>query len=315
LNFNKTTLISLFLPAVIFFIISPAHSAAFDVKGLENGVRPGDVTLVTVRSSSELDWVTGRLEGKKLYFKKEGPFIFTTLIAFPMDKKRGEYKLYLRASGKEAELAKTVMLNVMKRDYRLERLKLPKNMVEPGEKQLERIRRENRALFSVKRYISKKRYWEGDFIRPVKGKIAGNFGVRRILNGVSKSPHSGNDVRAPAGSKIKSPNDGRVIYVDNMYYGGKTIVIDHGHGLSTLYMHLSKIFVNHGQEIKKGQIIGLVGSTGRSTGPHLHWGAYLYGEKVDPASLLGLSVDEVITAEFPVPGKRERLSHEQLGGN
>lgn len=312
---NKQKISFLLVLAAIFFLVLPAYSATFEVKGLEKGVRPGDVTLITVVCSSELDWVTGTLEGKKLLFKKEGDNIFTSLLGLPMNKKPGEYKLYLRASGREVELAKTVTVNVKKREFRVERLKLPKNMVEPGAELLERIRRESQALRNVKNFISKDRYWEGEFIRPVKGRIAGNFGVRRILNGINKNPHSGNDVRAVAGSRIKSPNDGRVIYVDNMYYGGKTVVIDHGHGLSTLYMHLSRIFVNHGQEVKKGQTIGLVGSTGRSTGPHLHWGAYLYGEKVDPASLLGLNVDEAIMAESHLAEKGEDNSSDQLGGN
>jgi len=299
------------LLATMLFISPSAYSATIEVTGLENGIRPGDVALVTVKSTAHLDWVTGTFDGKKLLFKKEGHFIFTSLVGLPMDKKVGEYRLFLKGSGEKLDIAQTIPVNVKKRDFRVERLKLPKKMVEPGEELLERIRRESQSLNNVKQYISKERFWKGDFIRPVKGRIAGNFGVKRILNGINKNPHSGNDVRAAAGTRIKSPNDGKIIYVNYMYYGGKTVVIDHGHGLSTLYMHLSKIYVNHGQEVKKGQAIGLVGSTGRSTGPHLHWGAYLYGEKVDPASLLGLNVEELFTAE----SQSEELPQEQLGGN
>ena len=227
----------------------------------------------------------------------------------------GQYSLFLSAKGENISIVRTVVFEIKKRNYNIERLSLPRKMVEPGKKLLKRIRRENVAIFKAKKVVSKERFWEGDFIKPVKGKIADNYGARRILNDVQKKPHSGNDIRAFAGSKIKSPNGGRIIYVDDTYYGGKTVIVDHGQGLSTLYMHLSKILVNHGDRVKKGETIGLVGSTGRSTGPHLHWGAYLGSLKVDPASLLALDINRHYIDDKLASDKSGYDNSDPLGGS
>ena len=281
---------------IVLLLIAASSSYAktagggLQVEGLSYGVRQGDVALVTVRAPSDLDYMTGKFEGKKLLFHRDGETEFTTLLGIDMDLTPGEYELSLTGKGIDMMVMKTVTFNVMERDYDIERLRLPKKMVSPGEKLLKRIRKENLVLHKVKKIITGKRYWDGEFIAPVDGRLADNFGARRILNGVAKKPHSGNDIRAQAGTEISSPNDGRVVYAGNMYYGGKTVIINHGHGLSTLYMHLSRVFVKYGEKVSKGDVIGLVGSTGRSTGPHLHWGAYLNGIKVDPASLLSLEV-------------------------
>ncbi|MDT8316714.1 MAG: M23 family metallopeptidase [bacterium] len=285
------------------------------MQGLEDGIRQGDLAFVTVKNSSKLDYLTGKLEGEKLLFQRDSESSYSTLIGIPMDKKPGEYKLFLKGEGVNDSIIRTVRFEIKKRDFNIERLSLPQKMVEPGEELLKRIRRDNVAIFKAKQIASKERFWRGEFIKPVKGKIANNFGARRILNGVDKKPHSGNDIKAGKGSEIKSPNDGRITYLDDTYYGGNTVIIDHGQGLSTLYMHLSKILVNHGDSVKKGETIGLVGSTGRSTGPHLHWGAYFDGFKVDPASLLVLDIDSPNSYGGIASNKKGYEDSDRLGGN
>lgn len=131
--------------------------------------------------------------------------------------------------------------------------------------------------------------WKNGFDIPLKGTISGNFGNQRIFNGIPKNPHSGTDIAAPEGTPVKAAGDGYVVLNgSNYFYGGNMVIIDHGEGLQTIYMHLKKSAVKEGEYIKKGQVVGYVGKTGRATGPHLHWGASLNNVRFRPHSLMDL---------------------------
>ena len=131
--------------------------------------------------------------------------------------------------------------------------------------------------------------WKNGFDIPLKGTISGNFGNQRIFNGIPKNPHSGTDIAAPEGTSVKAAGDGYVVLNgSNYFYGGNMVIIDHGEGLQTIYMHLKKSAVKEGQYVKKGQVVGYVGKTGRATGPHLHWGASLNNVRFRPHSLMDL---------------------------
>ena len=135
-----------------------------------------------------------------------------------------------------------------------------------------------------------KSYWKRGFIRPVEGRISGKFGGQRIMNGKKMNPHAGMDIAAPEGTDVKAAGDAIVtLTADNLFYSGNVVILDHGAGLQTIYAHLSKMEVTPGQKVKKGEVIGKVGKTGRVTGPHLHWGASLKGVKFNPESLLSLT--------------------------
>ena len=176
------------------------------------------------------------------------------------------------------------VLNIKKREWETQKINnLPSKMVTPSKESLEIIRNNNIAI-SLARNIDTNEIWFMDnFIWPVKGTITGTYGTKRILNGQTKQPHYGIDIAAPRGTKILAPARGRVSLSDtNLYYTGGTIILDHGHGLSTAYLHLNKLNVLVGDEVQKGEVIGYVGSTGRSTGAHLDWRVNWFKVRIDP---------------------------------
>lgn len=173
-----------------------------------------------------------------------------------------------------------------------QRLTLPKQMVTPTKpeivKQIERDRKRLDQVFKRRQPV----LFSPPFLRPVDGEVISAFGLRRILNGIPKSPHNGIDFRAAAGTPIKAMVRGEVALAEDLYYTGKTVILDHGGGLFSLYAHLQTLAVTPGVLVDTGKIIGTVGSTGRSTGPHLHMGTRLGKARVDPLALLALFADE-----------------------
>ena len=159
------------------------------------------------------------------------------------------------------------------------------------EEALKRVKLEQDKIGKVWDIFTEENLWEGNFVKPVEGKLSGDFGLRRIINNEPRSPHTGVDVDAPEGTPVYAPNHGRVVFVDELFFSGKSLVIDHGFGLFTMYFHLSEILVAEGDNIKKGQLMAKVGKTGRATGPHLHWGMRFSGARVNPASIINLPLE------------------------
>ncbi|NCU73400.1 MAG: M23 family metallopeptidase [Candidatus Fonsibacter ubiquis] len=160
-------------------------------------------------------------------------------------------------------------------------------MVTPDQDSLEIIKKENDLIKNAQLINSDFEFFFSGFNKPVDGVISGIYGSQRILNGKPRSPHLGIDYAVPKGTEIKSPADGYVSLAERgFYFTGDSIILDHGHGVSTIYAHLDEILVKKGDFIKKGQIIGKVGSTGRATGPHLHFGMNWFGTKIDPELIL-----------------------------
>jgi murein DD-endopeptidase MepM/ murein hydrolase activator NlpD len=167
-----------------------------------------------------------------------------------------------------------------------QKLSLPTGMVDLSQKRVSQVREDNRTLGDILATRSRERYWEEGFLLPVQGRITTRFGIGRVLNGKPRSSHSGVDISGKKGKPVKGSNNGRVLLAGDFYLSGKTVVVDHGWGVSTIYAHLDRIDVREGQDVKRGQVLGTVGSTGRSTGPHLHFGAFIRGSKIDPLQLV-----------------------------
>ena len=181
-----------------------------------------------------------------------------------------------------------IIKKVFKRKYNIQRIDgLPENKVTPPESVYKRIKDENGRIGKARAINSDLTFFTAKFIMPVEGIISGVYGSQRILNGKPKWPHYGIDIAAKKGTKIKSSGSGIVTMAeDDLYYTGGTIIMDHGHGISTIYSHLEDIMVNVGDEVKQGDIIGTVGSTGRSTGPHLDFRVNWFQTRLDPMSIL-----------------------------
>lgn len=220
------------------------------------------------------------LDGAELTVDEEGRFLF----GFDRDHK-GEAVLTVHAPGGSAE---THTLKLTPRDYQIQRIDgLPPKMVTPDQETLSRIAAESAKLKAARGHDTlMDGFWQ-DFHWPAQGPISGVFGSQRVLNGEPRSPHNGLDIAAPRGTPVVAPVPGIVrLAATGYYYTGGTVVLDHGHGLSSVYVHLDRVDVTEGAELASGDVIGVVGATGRVTGPHLHWGVNWRDVRLDPALLL-----------------------------
>ena len=160
-------------------------------------------------------------------------------------------------------------------------------MVNPDPQDLERIRGETASMRAE--YVRFSAATEPlPFLQPVTGPLSSSFGRRRVLNGERRSPHSGLDIAAPDGTPILNPAPGIVTLTGNFYFNGQTVFVDHGQGLISMMCHLSQIDVVQGQSVARGDLLGLVGATGRVTGPHLHWSVSMNGNRIDPVQVMAL---------------------------
>ena len=174
------------------------------------------------------------------------------------------------------------------RDWPVQRVNgVPPRTVDPPPAIAERIRREQARVAEARVRDDARADFARPFLRPVEGRISGRFGRARVYNGKAGAPHSGMDIAAPAGTPVRAPAAGIVTFADpDLYLTGGTLLIDHGHGISSNFLHLSRIDVQVGDRVEQGQAIAAVGSTGRSTGPHLHWGMSWCDVRIDPQLVL-----------------------------
>jgi len=246
-------------------------------------IGPGDILLITVKNAGGP--VDGTFNGKKIFFNPIQAS-YEAVVGIDLLTEPGKYDLNITSAGRTFARA----VKVSKKRYPIQRLTLPKDMVELTPENEARVEREQKKMAALWPNFSD-RYWTGNFMNPREGEIKTQFGVRRFMNNIPKNPHTGVDVLAEEGDEVRAPNAGAVALVDMQYFSGNSIVLDHGQGIYTMFFHLSKILVTPGQQVNKGEVIGLVGSTGRSTGAHLHWGARLQGARVDPLELIQLKLE------------------------
>jgi len=201
------------------------------------------------------------------------------VVGLPLDVRPGSHELRVQIGGE----TKTQDFVVKKKKYPVQRITLKdKSKVQLSAADEARAEREIAVIMELKRHWRAAQDTDLAFVLPAEGRLSGHFGLRRIFNGELRSPHVGLDMAVERGTPVKASAQGQVLAVDDYFFNGKTIFIDHGNGLITMYCHLDLIEVKAGETVSKGQLIGLSGETGRATGPHLHWSVVLNGAMVDP---------------------------------
>ncbi len=210
------------------------------------------------------------------------------LVGIDLDQRPGRYLMDVEADLGTTILRESRPLVVAARRFPTRTLRVNPAFVNPTPSELARIRADQTFLADVYARPAAMRLWSEPFVRPVPHDANSSFGTRSVFNGEPRSPHGGTDFLSPSGTPIKAPNAGRIVCARNLYFTGNTVIIDHGLGAFSMLAHLSRIDVQEGDHVRGAQIVGLVGATGRVTGPHLHWALSVNGARVDPLSALSL---------------------------
>jgi murein DD-endopeptidase MepM/ murein hydrolase activator NlpD len=254
--------------------------AARCVPDLPESVAQGALVVGRIAPHCEV-----RFGGRKLRVDADGTFVFGV--------GRDDPPAMKLQAGPEGAAQRTFELRVVPRRWRIERVDgVPESTVNPPPAIAARIRDEQARVARARERDDARQDFRFGFVRPLAGRISGVYGSQRILNGTPKDPHYGLDIAAPTGTPFVAPAGGIVTFAaPDLYLTGGTVLLDHGHGLSSVFIHLSRIDVGVGEHVEQGEVVGAVGATGRASGPHLHWGFNWFGVRLDPGLLLGESSD------------------------
>lgn len=252
----------------------------------------GSPVLFRVTTPKAVRTLSGTWLGHEIAFSSDANRkSWFALAGVSLETKPGSYTIALQA---ETTAGPTISFQkkfrVQRQRYPRVPLKVPDRYTAPSPEDLRQIEHDKEIKVEVLKTVSAGREWEGSFAPPVKAGISDVFGVERVFNGTVQSAHQGLDFRVPTGTPVAAVNRGRVVLARPMFFEGNWVVIDHGQGLLTLYLHLSSFSVKEGDEVSKGQPIGLSGGTGRATGPHLHLAVRWQGVYLNPQVLLQLKL-------------------------
>lgn len=258
-----------------------------DITVSSHTIPQGDLSLIRIMvKTGEKPHVTWR--NREIYLVPNSrKTVWQGFLVADLTERPGYYKALIKISpsGKERELD----IEVVDKDYGVRRLTLPKKMVDLDPETLHRVKKESRIMKKLWDTPATAPLWSGPFLKPVPGKVLGPFGRKSVINDQPRSPHSGIDLKAKRGTRIKVINRGRIALTADHFFSGRSIVTDHGGGIMSMYFHLEEILVQQGDMVRKGQVIGLVGASGRATGPHLHYGVRINRARIDPMRLMELS--------------------------
>ena len=271
-------------------IATPSLTITHNARSLQ----PGELVVLTIVSNTAFSTIDVKafdhtLRAQALPPTATRPHAWIALVGIDLDVRPGGYAVSVSATGPAGTAPSKDLLAVKAKRVATRRLTVDPDFVDPPASEAARIARESAALAAA---------WKGTagpdpvpalaFITPVPQNANSAFGTRSVFNGKPRSAHSGADFPSPAGTPIKAPAPGKVVIADDFYFSGGTVIVDHGLGIVSLFAHMSKILVKAGDDVTQGQELGLVGATGRVTGPHLHWTLRVNGARVDPLSLVAL---------------------------
>jgi murein DD-endopeptidase MepM/ murein hydrolase activator NlpD len=296
LSFSRFAFALLFLLWLLFSSAPPAYAANWSIHTQPTRLVNGGPVLFQVQPPARLESLHGTWLGHEVSFSFDAASkTWFALAGVSLETAPGTYSLELTG---ETEAGKALSKKIsFSREFAVARGKYPKIQVklnveskftEPNPEQQKQIEESQQVKKDYLNRVTPERGWSGQFTAPADAAISDVFGSQRIFNGKSESPHLGLDFRVPSGTPVAAMNDGTVLLARLLYYEGNFVVLDHGQGLLTIYMHLSEFKVKEGDQVKRGQVIGLSGGTGRATGPHLHVGVRWQGTYLDPAALIRL---------------------------
>lgn len=287
----------LFSVLVVLIAHLPAGAGRLEIESPAE-VRQGEVFTITFRvagvdagssTTLQVTWL-GQTVPVPLRQSESGVMQGYALLGVGLGQPAGTkwLKVSMTDKGEDSTVVREVEL--VESEYPVQRLTLPRKMVHLDTATLERHAREKKQVSAALGTVSARRLWTGVFARPLGGGVSSVFGLKRILNGEPRSPHRGVDFRGAQGTAVRAVNSGRVLLVADHYFAGRCVYVDHGLGVVSMYFHLLRPAVAEGEPVMKGDVIGYVGQSGRSTGPHLHFGLSILGELVDPLPLFDVDL-------------------------
>jgi murein DD-endopeptidase MepM/ murein hydrolase activator NlpD len=249
-------------------------------------VLQGDIVAIKIPGVG-LAAVEGRMGKAPVPFYLRPSGYYTGLVGADLEAKPGLVTLTVKGTTSTGTARDSqVTLHIKPKSFKKESFSVAAEFDQLSPETLERIRNDQQQFSRAYTSSTPERLWEAAFLLPISSEVTSPFGYRRIINGTPRAPHTGVDLKAAAGTPVVAANHGRVALVGDFFFSGHSVVLDHGGGLYTVYFHLAEYKVEMGAPVRKGDVIGLSGMTGRVTGPHLHWGARINGARVDPFELL-----------------------------
>jgi len=275
--------------------VLPASAARWTALAQPAHLVNGAPVLFQIKPGAPLDSLTGTWLGHQISFSYNASTkSWFALVGVSIETTPGRYMLELtgESAARKTPLSFAQAFSVARAKYPKIKvaLSVPNKFTEPTPEQQQQIAEGVRIKQDYLDRVTPDREWQGNFTAPADAAISDVFGSQRIFNGTAQSPHLGLDFRVPTGTPVAAMNDGTVLLARPLFFEGNFVVIDHGQGLLTLYLHLSEFKVKEGDTVKRGQIIGLSGGTGRATGPHLHVAVRWQGTYLDPARLIRLAL-------------------------
>jgi murein DD-endopeptidase MepM/ murein hydrolase activator NlpD len=268
---------------ILIFIISYSHASSLYASSDFSNVHPGGIYITEISKAEYNQDLL--IDGQKiLKWNKGNKFYVLYGLSYHLKTEQHNFEI----KNKDGAVLREIGINIVQKNFRTQKINVNKKYTKPTDKILKKIKKDKIKL------VEARRIWfennpDMEFILPVKGITTGIFGTKRFYNGIEGNYHNGFDIAADTGTPIVAPSSGKITLTGNFFYNGKTIILDHGRSLKSIMIHLDEILVEENQYVEKGQIIGKVGTTGKSTGAHLHWSVLVNNTYVDPELLIDKS--------------------------
>lgn len=262
------------------------YANKIEIKISSETIENANIVLITAKSKSAKN-IKAILYNKEIDFLTN-PFndnSYYALVPFHYYMNKKKHQIIISYSLNNKEYFEEYFINLIEGNYDTEEIKVKKSKVTLNNDTKKRVSYEYKEAMNIYSLVTPKNYWYDDFVLPMNSEITSKFGTKRVYNNKIKSYHTGIDFKSEINSDVKASNNGIVKITKNRFYAGNSIIIDHGHGIYSCYYHLNKIFVTQGDFVQRGDIIGLSGNTGRTTGPHLHFATFVNGIQINPTKL------------------------------